>query len=87
LYIEDWAVGRLDAYGNIDQSVYPQTGTVNFPDESEREFYYYPDEAVIYWNADKGNTDDTWTGEKSFRQTPRCQGSFLLPSYSYNVVA
>ena len=60
----NWAEGRADASGQINQDVYPQTGTVNFPDDRSYELYYYPDEAIIYWDGDKGSTSSSWVGVK-----------------------
>ena len=65
LALTNWSAGRKDATGSIDTSAIPHTGVFNFPDDRAFSFFYYPDEAVIYWGADKGSTDKFWEGVKN----------------------
>ena len=59
----NWKDGCEDPSGQINQDVYPQTGTVDFgPCGKTWEFYYYPDEATIYWGGHKGSTNNIWVG-------------------------
>ena len=56
----DWKSPRPDGIGVINRRVYPRTGRVNFPDDREYPFWYYPDEFIIYWDNDRGL--HTWKG-------------------------
>ena len=40
------------------------TGFIDFPDRTAGplNFWYHADEAKIYWENDKGNTENIWTG-------------------------
>ena len=60
----DWQppYNRPSAYGQINESVYPQTGWVNFPDHRKFNMWYYPEEGAIYWDAPKGGTANIWWG-------------------------
>ena len=53
------------ATGQIDGTNGPvQTGYVIFPDDRRYNFWYYMEEAVIYWDNDKGKTKNIWRGKK-----------------------
>ena len=55
--------GRPTATGQIDGTNGPiQTGYVIFPDDRRYNFWYYMEEAVIYWDHDKGKTTNIWRG-------------------------
>jgi hypothetical protein len=61
----DWKggyAGRPNAYGQINEAVYPQRGYVSFPDDRTYQLYYYPDEGAIYWDGPKGHTWNIWRG-------------------------
>lgn len=61
----DWKGGyahRPNAYGQINEAVYPQRGYVSFPDDRTYQLYYYPDEGAIYWDGPKGHTFNIWRG-------------------------
>jgi len=74
LYLNNSESVRPDATGYIDESVYPQTGSVNFPDDRTYQLYYYPDEATIYWDRPRGQTSNIWRG-KHAGDSPVCTAS------------
>ena len=57
---------RPTAKGEInEENEFVHTGYVNFPDARKYNFWYHADEAKIYWDNDKGQTSNIWTGEKN----------------------
>ena len=55
--------GRPTAFGQIDETNgLVQRGYVIFPDDRRYNFWYYTEEAVIYWDHDKGKTTNIWRG-------------------------
>merc|ERR1719397_1537058 len=50
--------GRPNAIGKINENGYIHTGFVDFPDDTKYDFWYHPDEGIIYWGADNG--DHSW---------------------------
>jgi len=57
-----WNNGRRDASGQIDETKTPHRGWVTFPDDRKYSFWFYPSEKTIYWDADKGRTNNIWRG-------------------------
>ena len=55
---------RPQATGIIDETnATVQTGYFDHPDDRKYNFWYYTTEAVIYFDGDKGETSNFWTGE------------------------
>ena len=55
---------RPTATGVIDETSHVvHTGHVVFPDDRKYNFWYYPQEATIYWDNDKGKTNNIWKGK------------------------
>jgi len=52
--------GDISEIGNgvIDETKDIHTGFVDWPEDKKYNFWYHPDEGIIYWDADKG--DLTW---------------------------
>ena len=44
--------------------ILPFIGSVTFPDDEGKlfKFWFHPKEATIYWDADKGSTENIWRG-------------------------
>ena len=51
---------KQSVVGTVDRSVYPRTGSVDFPDNAATPFWYYSKEGAIYWGEDKGG--NVWQG-------------------------
>merc|ERR1712154_23320 len=56
----DW--DRPQASGQIDETEAVHTGLLHFPDDRRYSFWYYPQECNIYWDNDRGQTDNIWYG-------------------------
>ena len=55
---------RPTAKGEIDETnALIHTGYVTFPDDRKYKFWYHTDEAKIYWDNDKGKTNNIWHGK------------------------
>ena len=52
--------GRPNAHGLIESI--NSIGFANFPDDRKYEFYYHSDDCCIYWDNDRGLTDNIWKG-------------------------
>ena len=57
---------RPTAKGEINETdAKVHTGFVTFPDDRKYRFWYHTDKAKIYWDNDKGNTNNIWTGKRA----------------------
>ena len=68
--------------GEVDEKyLLEHTGSVTFSDEGNKKysFWYYPTEGKIYWTAEKGKSDDFWTG------TTNVDGRFETNSQSMSI--
>ena len=56
----------LTVLGTLDKTDVPYRGVADFPREREYPFWYYPDERTIYWDNDKGATNNIWRDGQCF---------------------
>ena len=69
---------RPTAKGEIDETNKSiHIGFVTFPDDRKYKFWYHTDEAKIYWDNDKGKTNNVWTGNSTHGRG-KSQFLFLL---------
>ena len=53
---------RPNAWGQINENVYPQTGYITFPDDRKYTLFYYPDDARISWERVREGNWHFWDG-------------------------